>query len=93
MVRNRITCAVLGDGGWGTALAIQLSRRGHQVRWWGAFPDYLRELEARRVNRKYLPGIPIPRSIRITPILADAVQGADLIISAIPSQHLRATIT
>ncbi len=93
MKTARITCAVLGDGGWGTALAIQLHRRGHQVRWWGAFPEYLRELNARRVNRKYLPGIPIPRSIRITPVLADAVQGADLIILAIPSQHLRATVT
>lgn len=91
MTRHRMTCAVLGDGGWGTALAIQLHRCGHQVRWWGAFPDYLRELSRRRVNRKYLPGVPIPRTIRIEPDLAAAVAGADLIILAIPSQHLRAT--
>jgi len=89
---RRITCAVLGDGGWGTGLAIHLHRLGHRVRWWGAFPDYLRELDRRRINRKYLPGIPIPRGIHIEPMLSDAVAGADLLILAIPSQHLRHTI-
>ena len=46
------TIAVLGDGGWGTALAIHHHRLGHRVRWWGAFPEYLRELDRRRENRK-----------------------------------------
>ncbi len=89
---RRITCAVLGDGGWGTALAIHLHRLGHQVRWWGAFPAYLRELDRRRVNRKYLPGIPIPRGIRITPDLSDAARNAQFIILAVPSQHLRGVV-
>ncbi len=89
---RRMTCAVLGDGGWGTALAIHLHRLGHQVRWWGAFPAYLRELDRRRVNRKYLPGIPIPRGIHIEPMLSNAVAGTGLLILAIPSQHLRHTI-
>ena len=87
-----VAVAVLGDGGWGTALAIHLHRLGHRVRWWGAFPEYLRELDRLRVNRKYLPGIPIPPGIQIEPVLSNAVAGAHLLILAIPSQHLRHTI-
>lgn len=90
--RAAVTCAVLGDGGWGTALAIHLHRLGHRVHWWGAFPEYLRALDRTRVNRKFLPGIPIPAAIRITPDLADAVRNTRLIIVAIPSQHLPAVI-
>jgi len=86
---QRTICAVLGDGGWGTALAIHLHRLGHRVRWWGAFPDYLRVLDRTRVNRKFLPGIPIPKSIRITPDLSEAIHDAQCVILAIPSQHLR----
>ena len=87
--KTRATCAVLGDGGWGTALAIHLYRLGHQVVWWGAFPDYLRELNRRRENRTFLPGVAIPQGIRIVPELPRAVRQAQLIVLAIPSQHLR----
>ena len=89
-VPTHATCAVLGDGGWGTALAISLQRIGHRVQWWGAFPEYLGEVSRTRVNRKYLPGVSIPRSIRVTPNLAEALDGAELVILAVPSQHLRA---
>ena len=93
MVRSvAATIAVLGDGGWGTTLAIHLHRLGHRVRWWGAFPAYLRELERRRDNRKFLPGIAIPRGIRILSELDAAIAGARLIVLAIPSQHLRSVV-
>ena len=84
--------AVLGDGGWGTTLAIHLHRLGHRVTWWGAFPDYLKLLDRRRENAKFLPGIRIPRSIRITPDLSDAVSCAQVVVLAIPSQYLRAVV-
>lgn len=73
-------------------MAIHLQRLGHQVLWWGAFPDYLRAMARRRENVKYLPGIRIPRSIRITVDLREAVAPADLIILAIPAQHLRSVV-
>ena len=85
-------CTILGDGGWGTALAIHLDRLGHRVVWWGAFPDYLRELNRRRVNRKYLPGIRLSHTIRIEPDLAKAVAGAELILLAVPSQYVRGVV-
>jgi glycerol-3-phosphate dehydrogenase (NAD(P)+) len=92
MVARRTAVAVLGDGGWGTTLAIHLHRRGHPVRWWGAFPGYLKILERRRENVKFLPGIKIPRAIRITPDLSGAVHAAQAVVLAVPSQYLRAVV-
>ena len=92
MTAHRTTIAVLGDGGWGTTLAIYLHRLGHRVTWWGAFPDDVKRLDRRRENAKFLPGIRIPRSIRITPDLSDAVCSAQIVVLAIPSQYLRAVV-
>ena len=84
--------AVLGDGGWGTTLAIHLHRLGHRPRLWGAFPEYVHTLAQHRENKKFLPGVRIPRSLEITSDLAHAVQGAHLIVLAVPSQYLRLVI-
>ena len=81
--------AVLGDGGWGTTLAIHLHRLGHHVRWWGAFPSYVKVLDRRRENPQFLPGIPIPRALDITPSLQEALDDASYVVLAIPSQYLR----
>ncbi|PIQ83304.1 MAG: glycerol-3-phosphate dehydrogenase [Candidatus Omnitrophica bacterium CG11_big_fil_rev_8_21_14_0_20_63_9] len=81
--------AVLGDGGWGTTLAIHLHRLGHRVSWWGAFPEYVTQIARRRENPKYLPGIRIPAGLSITSTLSAAIDGAQLLILAVPSQHLR----
>lgn len=91
-VSRGTTIAVLGDGGWGTTLAIHLHRRGQRVRWWGAFPEYVRRLDRLRENPKFLPGIRIPRSLFVTPHLTEAITGAQLIVLAIPSQYLRAVL-
>lgn len=87
---RRIT--VLGDGGWGTTLAILLARRGHTVVLWGAFSEYLGEIARKRENRKFLPGVPIPAAVRAEPDIYRAVSRAELIIFAVPSQHLRAIL-
>lgn len=92
MTAQRTTIAVLGDGGWGTTLAIHLFRLGHQVSWWGAFPDYLKTLDRRRENVKFLPGIPIPRAIRISPDLSRVVESAQILVLAIPAQYLRSVV-
>ena len=52
--------AVIGDGGWGTALALTLVRNGHAPRVWGPAEAYLAEIRAARVNRKFLPGVALP---------------------------------
>jgi glycerol-3-phosphate dehydrogenase (NAD(P)+) len=81
--------AILGDGGWGTALAIILSKKGFPVALWGAFEDYARYLDKKRINTKFLPGVRIPKNINITHNLKEALKSKDLIILALPSQYMR----
>ncbi|MEW6516588.1 MAG: NAD(P)H-dependent glycerol-3-phosphate dehydrogenase [candidate division FCPU426 bacterium] len=82
--------AVIGAGAWGTALARLLANKGHQVRLWEHFPEYAEELRDTRENRKFLPGVPIPRSVEITSDPAEAVAGAELVVMVPPAQHFRA---
>ncbi|MFA4888678.1 MAG: NAD(P)H-dependent glycerol-3-phosphate dehydrogenase [Candidatus Omnitrophota bacterium] len=86
---KKLKIAVLGDGGWGTTLAVLLCRKGFSVTIWGAFADYTAVLNKKRVNDKFLPGVKIPREIVFTHNLADAVIDKGLIILAVPSQYLR----
>ncbi len=81
--------AIIGDGGWGTTLAIHLHHKGYSVKIWGPFPDYIQELNKTRENKKYLPGIKIPAAIRITDDLRDVLKDSQLIVLAIPSQFVR----
>lgn len=89
---QKIEIAVLGDGGWGTTLAILLSRKGFSVTLWGAFDDYVRYLKRKRINAKFLPGIKIPQQIEITSDLKLALKNKRLVILAVPSQYMRAVI-
>ena len=92
MGQTRATIAVLGDGGWGTTLAIHLHRLGHHAALWSVSADYAALLKTRRNNVKFLPGVPIPRSLPITADLSEAVCGAGVVILAIPSQYLRGVV-
>lgn len=84
--------AVLGDGGWGTALAILLGRKGVEVTIWGAFPDYVEEMRRSRVNRKFLPGADLPEALALESDAAVATRGAELIVVAVPTKFARATL-
>ena len=81
--------AVVGDGGWGTAIAKLLDAYGHTVTVWGPFPDYIEEIRKAHANPRYLPGIDLPPSIRWTADLREAVPDADVVVLAIPSKFYR----
>ena len=83
---------VLGDGGWGTTLAIILNKKGFRVTLWGAFAEYADYLDKNRVNKRFLPGIKVPRDIEITHDLRKALDKKDLVIIASPSQYVRAVL-
>ncbi len=83
---------VIGDGAWGTALALALLHNGHQVSLWGTFPDYLEQLARERENRRFLPGVKLPAELLVTADLAAAVAGAELLVLATPTQFLAATV-
>ena len=87
-MKNR-KIAVIGDGGWGTTLAIILNQKGENVTIWGVFPDYIETMKSKRENMKFLPGIKIPDSISLTSDIAAAVRDADILVLAAPSQHMR----
>jgi glycerol-3-phosphate dehydrogenase (NAD(P)+) len=83
---------VLGDGGWGSTLAVLLSRKGFKVTLWGAFKDYVNYLNKKRINSRFLPGVKLPREIEITADLKKALKNKELIIFAVPSQHMRSVL-
>ena len=60
---------VIGDGGWGTALAMVLDRNGHDVVVWGPFPEYIEEVKTTGENKTYLPGVGIPASLSDNPTI------------------------
>jgi glycerol-3-phosphate dehydrogenase (NAD(P)+) len=87
--RTGVRTAVLGAGSWGTTLAILLDEKGHDVRLWEYFPDLAESIRHDRENRRFLPGIPVPRSIRITSDMDEALDGATRIVFVTPSHTMR----
>ena len=81
--------AILGAGGWGTALAVHLVRTGHDAWLWGRDPSLVDELRARRANAVYLPDITFPPRLQVTAHLREALGEADLVVAAVPSHGMR----
>lgn len=83
---------VIGDGGWGTTLAIHLAKKGYPVSLWGPFPEYVNKMAKNRYNSKFLPGIRIPEKVKLICSLKDVISAADLIVFAIPSKFATSII-
>jgi glycerol-3-phosphate dehydrogenase (NAD(P)+) len=82
------TTAILGAGGWGTALAVLWAGKGHEILLWGNNRARLERMRATRENKDYLPGIELPSSICLTSNLEDCA-AADLVVFVCPSAALR----
>jgi len=86
--------AVLGDGAMGTTCALLLARRReHHVTLWSAREENARILREQRENVRLLPGVKIPAAIELTTDIRQATSDAQLLVMAIPSVYLRATLT
>jgi glycerol-3-phosphate dehydrogenase (NAD(P)+) len=82
--------AIIGAGAWGTALAIVAGRKqSHQVRLWAYEQEVRDSIHDKRENSLFLSGHLIPDSVSATGDFAEALSGAELVISAVPSQHCR----
>lgn len=85
--------AVLGTGGWGTALSVSLAGGGHQVTQWGRTAAVVREMAEVRENRLYLPGVTLPETLRLETDLEATLQGADALVVVVPAQAVRGVMS
>ena len=84
--------AIIGAGAWGTALAVVLSRNGHQVTLAARDQATASRLAQARCNQQYLSAIPFPEALHVAHQAALDVDAADLIIIATPVAGLRAAL-
>jgi len=81
--------SIIGDGGMGTVLAMLLSEKGIAVRMWGYDRRQLEQIEQNRENKKFLPGYKLPEELVFEADDARIMDGADLLVSAVPCQFMR----
>ena len=81
--------AVIGAGGWGTALSIVAARAGREVRLWSRSAEAAEAINATRVNDAYLTGHAIPEGVRATADAGEALGGAGMVVLAAPSHAAR----
>jgi glycerol-3-phosphate dehydrogenase (NAD(P)+) len=84
--------AVIGAGAWGTALAKVLADKQHQTLLWSRHAEHARQINAERVNTRYLPGAELPGCLRATGDLEEALRGAELVVVVVPSHALRGIV-
>lgn len=81
--------SVLGSGSWGTALAIHLAKQGHHIHLWGRDEETIKEIENAKENKKYLPGVKIPETIKAVTDIEEVAKVSDVIILSVASQGIR----
>ncbi|KAB8177348.1 MULTISPECIES: NAD(P)H-dependent glycerol-3-phosphate dehydrogenase [Microbispora] len=84
--------AVFGTGSWGTTFAMILAEAGTSTTLWGRRAEIVDAINETRENPEYLPGTRLPDTIRATTDPAEAMDGADFVVLAVPSQTLRANL-
>lgn len=85
---------ILGGGAMGTACAILLAEHaGQPVSIWAREADHPDRMQEKRVNERFLPGVPIPESIDITSDIDSAIDGADFLLLAVPTKFVRDVLT
>jgi len=84
--------AVIGAGAWGTGLAIVAGRSGdHQVKLWALEKEVCEAIARTHTNSIFLPGCKLPGSVTATNDFREALAGADIVVSVMPSHHCRRT--
>lgn len=84
--------AVMGAGAWGTALALNLAQhKNHSVALWTHSPAVAETIRSSGENTAFLPGFPVPASIAVTSHAHEALAGAEIVLSIMPSHHVRAS--
>ena len=85
--------AVFSAGSWGTAFSIVLADAGNDVTLWARRPELVEAINERHQNPDYQPGIDLPPAVSATADVEKALDGAEVVVLATPSQTLRANLT
>ncbi len=83
---------VIGDGSWGTAIALLLVKEGHRVCLWGAFPEHIEQMRQSRENKKFLPGRPLPKELELSSDISALAAQSEILISVVPTVYLRSVM-
>ncbi|GFK18701.1 NAD(P)H-dependent glycerol-3-phosphate dehydrogenase [Corynebacterium glutamicum] len=87
-----VSVSVMGAGSWGTTLAKVFSDAGNAVTLWARREELASTIRDSHENRDYLPGITLPESLQVTSSATEALEGAAIVVLAIPSQALRGNL-
>lgn len=83
--------AILGAGSWGLGLAMLLNNNGHEVTVWSVFPDEIKELDKTRENKKCLPGVIFPETIKFSADTENVIKDNEVLVLAVASPYTRST--
>ncbi|MCM8540269.1 MAG: NAD(P)-dependent glycerol-3-phosphate dehydrogenase [Lentisphaeraceae bacterium] len=83
---------VISNGSFGTCLASILCENGHDVFLWGREAEYVEEMKKTRKNSRYLKGFALPSNLKLSSDMKEAVEGAELIVLATPTQFMRGSL-
>ena len=92
-IQNKI--AILGGGGWGTAITVLLGneilegRKQLDVGLWIRRDELVEKIRQEGVNQEYLPDVKIPSNVNINSSINEIISNAELVVIAVPSQYLR----
>ena len=84
--------AVIGAGAWGTTLAGLLADKGYDTVIWAIEEEVSREINDSGVNSVYLPDVELPKNLRATSDLEQALSKARFVLNAVPTQHTRSVM-
>jgi len=84
--------AIIGDGAMGTLCSMLLTGNGWACSLWSAFEEHVADMRRSGENKRFLPGFPLPEGLAITTDAAEATRGADLVVIAVPTRHLRGVL-
>ncbi len=85
--------AVMGAGSWGTVFSMILADAGCEVSLWSRSPQIADEVNQKRTNSRYHPGLELPAAVKATNNPDEALTGSDLVILAVPAQTLRENLS
>lgn len=86
-MKNKIT--VIGAGSFGTSLAMLLVSKGHEVSIWGRKKSQLDLMRDTLENPHYLPGIKLPKELKMVDHMGEAIKGSDIVLFSVPAQNFR----